>query len=76
MSSLLTLPPFDAAAVLSGFSLVVVLTLLALLIGKDTLLMLLGRRSTILHRALNVAVAPLALVFFLIITLYLLQTLG
>ena len=41
MSSLLTLPPFDASAVLSGFSLVGVLTLLALLVGKDTLLMLL-----------------------------------
>jgi hypothetical protein len=38
--------------------------------------MLLGRRSTILHRALNVAVAPLVLVFFLILTLYLMQTLG
>jgi hypothetical protein len=76
MSVIMTVPPVDAAALITGFSLVIVLTLLSLLIGKDTLLMLIGRRSTVMHRALNVVVAPLTLIFFIIITLYLMQTLA
>lgn len=57
-------------------SLIAVVTLLLLLIGKDSVLGPVGQRNSVISAALNILIVPLCVVFAVLVVLSLAQILG
>ncbi|NOG48649.1 MAG: hypothetical protein HND48_03740 [Chloroflexi bacterium] len=76
MSVLLSMTARLSLELTGALSLIAVVTLLFLLIGKDSVLGPVGQRNSVISAALNILIVPLCVIFAVFVILSLAQILG
>ncbi|MBK9121851.1 MAG: hypothetical protein IPM16_01830 [Chloroflexi bacterium] len=76
MSVLLSMTARLSPELTGALSLIAVVTLLFLLIGKDSVLGPVGQRNSVISAALNILIVPLCVIFAVLVILSLAQILG